>query len=358
MLERDMVALQVSDVERANAPKDAIDRERALAEALRRPIVATYRSDAKLVACDGRNQLALAVHDAFFEHRPLVLSPDSIWFCIATGFANHMALHAETLRARFVSHEGRAPLIVTRADFAGGRDDPWPEAFAAFSEQIAAHVGKARDLIVCDFSTTGPLERAASEVLLMDTFQAYFSYVILMGCGIPEIHLRGSVDDWRSVRARARMLGEYGLEGWVDVLDPVLEQFERAARGDVDRSFWRSLFRYDEISGGNALNGWIQTLFPYLQDRWGDLRKNKTMKRWSQRFRAAEQERSLDWQGPDLNVLPPSLGSVPVRMVDMSTGETHELRFVAGLFGVVEEPDGALAPEFGWAVVHDVPAGQ
>jgi len=37
-------------------------------------------------------------------------------------------------------------LVVERPDFQLGHDNPWPETFAAFSEQIAAHVGKARDL--------------------------------------------------------------------------------------------------------------------------------------------------------------------------------------------------------------------
>jgi hypothetical protein len=34
------------------------------------------------------------------------------------------------------------------------------------------------------------------------------------------------------------------------------------------------------------------------------------------------------------------------------------LRFVAGLFGVAQDPtSGALHPEFGWAIVHEPSAG-
>ena len=84
--------------------------------------------------------------------------------------------------------------MVERPDFLLGQPNPWPEAFAAFSDQIAGHVGKLRDLVVADFSTTGPLERAATEVLLMDTFQGYFEYEMMCGCGIPQITLRGTPD--------------------------------------------------------------------------------------------------------------------------------------------------------------------
>jgi hypothetical protein len=36
-------------------------------------------------------------------------------------------------------------------------------------------------------------------------------------------------------------------------------------------------------------------------------------------------------------------------------GGDREVRFVAGLFGVSQDASGALAPEFGWAIVHEPP---
>ncbi|MEM7160200.1 MAG: DUF4419 domain-containing protein [Myxococcota bacterium] len=350
----------VSDVEEAPSRLDALDRDRALRSLLHQPVEAMYSSNAKLVKCDDGNQLARAVHDAFYDHRPLTLSPDTIWFSIASGFANHMSLHAETLRERFVSHDGRLLLTVTRPDFSFGGDNPWPEVLASFSDQIAEHVGKARDLLVCDFSTTGPTQRAASEILLMDAYQAYFEYEVRIGCGIPRIHLLGTEDDWRSVRARARALGEYGLEAWVEVLDPVLEQFVSAARGDVDLSFWRSMFRYESGSGRADLSGWLHTLFPYLKTERG-LVWNDLMAKWPDDL-AALAKRRENWDlrfGPGLDALPPGLSSAPVRVSDLATGETHDMRFIAGLFGVTEDPeDGALAPEFGWALVHGKGTGK
>ena len=51
--------------------------------------------------------LAQMAHDAFYEHRPMTLSPDAVWFTIAQGFATHVNLNAEALRHRFVRHEGK-----------------------------------------------------------------------------------------------------------------------------------------------------------------------------------------------------------------------------------------------------------
>jgi hypothetical protein len=58
-------------------------------------------------------------------------------------------------------------------------------------------------------------------------------------------------------------------------------------------------------------------------------------------------------RGPTMRELPSGLASAPVKLVDLRTGDEHEVRFVAGMFGVIETVSGALAPEFGWAVVYD-----
>ena len=57
-----------------------------------------------------------------------------------------------------------------------------------------------------------------------------------------------------------------GLDGWLDVLRPILQQFVRASRGDVDRTFWRSIYKVNEQSGGPTITGWLTAFFPYLKD--------------------------------------------------------------------------------------------
>lgn len=322
-----------------------------------RRLEAVSASAARLVSAADTNALAQAAYDAFYQHYPLTLSPDAVWFCLAQGFASHVALHAEELRRRFVQHEGQRVLVVDRPDFLLGRPNPWPEAFRAFSDQIASHVGKLRDLVVADFSTTGPTERAASEVLVMDTFQAYFEYVMRFGCGIPSITLLGTVDDWRSVRQRAAMFAEFGLEAWTRALLPVLDELVRTAEGRVDRTFWRSFFRYESTSMGSELTGWMLTLFPYLRttSEQHPLVPNPFLEGWERTWHNAEKRK--DWregfEGPSLAAIPGSIASAPVKFVDVRDGSAIMLRFVAGLFGVAQDSAGALAPEFGWAVVQE-----
>ena len=77
----------------------------------------------------------------------------------------------------------------------------------------------------------------------MGAVQSYFSYELLTLCGIPEITLEGTVDDWRSIRRRAQVLEEYELSWWLAGLIPVLDELVATATGRVDTAFWSSLFK-------------------------------------------------------------------------------------------------------------------
>ena len=54
---------------------------------------------------------------AFYDHLPLILTPDIIWYCISNGLAIHINENSEELRKKFVNHNGKKELIVVRNDF-------------------------------------------------------------------------------------------------------------------------------------------------------------------------------------------------------------------------------------------------
>lgn len=353
-----MTTFAVSDVEISDRRAELLDPDEVVPSMLQKTVEAfEVAGDDRLVVCDTNNAFAKAAHDAFYGHHPLRIRPDDIWFCIAQGFAHHVNKHTEALRERFVSHEGKETIVVERGDFRLGRDNPWPEAFDEFAFGIGEHVGKLKDLVCADFSTSGPVERAAFAVTAMDTFQGYFEYVMMCGCGIPQIELLGTPKDWASIITRTRHLSEYGLEAWTDVLIPVLEKIAKTAQGDVDVDFWRSLFRYQSGSGPAELTGWILTLFPYIENHEKELEWNRYLMRWAERYeRASTRAGTPHYQrleGPWLGALPQSLCSAPVKYVQLPEHETWALRFVAGHLGVTQDDDGTMAPAFGWAVVYD-----
>jgi hypothetical protein len=352
----DGVTFQLADVDRGPL-MTALDADTSVRSLLAKRVEAVHCDARRLVACDTHHPLALAAKLAFYKHHPLVIRPDDVWFCIAQGFAAHVNANAETLRDRFVTHAGKAHLLVQRKDFLLGQPNPWPEAFAAFSDQIAAHVGKLRELVCARFSTSTPVEIAAFDVVLMDGFQGYFEYEMLIGCGIPQITLRGTPEDWAAMIPRVAHLSEYGLGHWTRELLPVLDQLVATAAGDINAEFWRSFFRYQSGSGPAELTGWISTLYPYLHADEQTLAPNPYLDGWHARYTRASKRTDWRWNdmdGPSIGALPSGMASAPVHCVDQRTGETVELRFVAGMFGVDQDTStGALSPCFGWAVVYD-----
>jgi len=357
------ITIEVSDVAPLRKPEPCLEVYQSVESLLQRRIEAMALADERLVCCKDTHPFAQSAHDAFYDHFPLTISPDDIWFCLVQGFANHVNLNAEALRHKFVNHSGKLKLLVNRPDFLLGQPNPWPEVFTAFSDQIARHVGQElHDDVVADFSTSTEFHRAATEVAMMDTFQGYFEYEMLCGCGIPSIVLTGAPDDWRDVRRRAASFAKYGLESWMKALLPVLDEIEATSRGHGDPEFWQSFFRYESGSGGSTMTGWIQVLFPYLNGKDNTLVRNAYMHNWSIEYRKAMDDAKVEWrkrqgfEGPYLEQIPSGLVSAPVKVIDDGRGCSHDLRFVAGMFGISQDSEShALSPTFGWAITYDEP---
>lgn len=356
-----MIRFTLSDVERG-APYPRLPADAVMRALLNRPVEALDCMAAELLEEDDCNAFAKAACRAFYGHHTLVIRPDDIWFCISQGFANHMALHGEQLRPDLVSHQGKKKLTVFCPDYPFADKSRWVELFADFSQQIASEIPQFSALIETAFSTTGPVESAAFSLCWMDAFSGYFDYEMLAGCGIPEIELQGTEDDWNLIIERFVALEGYGLGPWVASLKPVLEAIARTASGEVDRAFWESFFRYRSGSGPSELTGWILTLFPYITEPWSDvLRPNPYLGDWQARFeRARAAAIPGDWlmadqaQGPGLQAIPKSLVSALLLINDLTTDTKRDARLVGGLFGVAQRTeDGAVYPAFGWAVVEE-----
>jgi hypothetical protein len=249
---------------------------------------------------------------------------------------------------------------VRRDDFVrGSAENPWAEVWPVFSGKIKQHIGAAtHTLIVCDFSTTGPAERAASEVVLMDCVQSYFECLFSTECGIPAVTLEGTVEDWERVHDRVGRLGQYGLDWWVGQVGPITAEFVKAAKGDPTPSFWRGLYKEEDESGGPYVNGWLVRLLPYLKHREyrcrvpGDPRTGY-LTPWQTSRRNFLLEREVDGGGRVCGLtheqLPSSVSQVP--FVWDYRGTPFDYRFVAGVLAISQDAGtGALRPRIGWAV--------
>ena len=276
--------------------------------------------------------LVETVHQAFSRHYPLTLSPDCIWLTIAQGFGHHVTENAEALRGRLVRHQGRRQLL---ADSAGLAVSEFEQAIASISAQIRdATDPVVAETLICDFTTTTPAIRTASEVVLMDTFASYFKYRMRCVCGIPRITLAGTVEDWQRIRARVEVLETFHLGWWVSRLRPILDEFVEAASGNPRAKFWQAMYKPESAYATELATGWITDLFPYLGDA-SPRRRNPTL----------EQEREgmavSPLNGIDLRDFPSGIVSVPL---EIRIHSSHRRYGLGGrLFRGAAEPDGSGA---------------
>ena len=295
------------------------------------------------------NPLVEAVHLAFSDHRPLVLTPDCIWLTIVQGFGHHLHEHVEALRGRIVRHEGKKQLCIETPSLDSGH---WQEMISTFSAQIREYSDPVLyETLRCDFSTTTPTIRAASDVALMEAYQRYFEFILMCVCGIPSITVEGTPEDWKRIQERLEVLETFGLKWWTSRLALILDEFVATSGGAPDLAFWRAIYKPEKAYATDVATGWIADLFPYLGNPPHRC-VNPLLK-----------EPRIDWlpcdkgkkhfpNGVGLQAIPCGLSRAPVTVI-FSDHSQKEVDLLGGLLGVSQnEEDLSLAPIISWAVVE------
>jgi len=231
------------------------------------------KSQDNIVVCDIPGFMA-AVHTAYANHYALKLSVSDFIILIGQGLSRHIEKHAEKLRHHFVNHEGKEEIEIRRDQFVKGQQNDWSTVFGEFAEQIKKRVkADVHGVIVDDTSVATMTTRIVSEITLMDTMKSYFSYKVSTLCGIPQITLEGTPEDWQKLQDKVAKLVEMNkddcleLKWWLDKLVPVVEKICQAGiHRKIDADFWSEIYKEKGGSGGPFVTGWILTFFPYLTE--------------------------------------------------------------------------------------------
>jgi Domain of unknown function (DUF4419) len=291
--------------------------------------------------------VVMAAQLAFAEHRPLVLSPDIIWLLITQMAAREVLARPDQYRSILVTHqEGQRTLQVRRDEFILGdlRND-WPGVFAEFEQQITDRSPDPLPKIFAHpFTTSEVHEVATRRVTLMKALSPFYRYEVGTLCGIPEIHLYGTISDWSWIRDQSHDFAKLGMEKRMQALAPVLEQFVAAAEGRIDVDFWRSFYKFTSMSGGDITSGWINLFFLASED--GVAARPVS---WSK-------HRDSDSQDMQIGAGPYNLKEVPPAWVEQEflwqyQGQPLPMALRAGFLGVEQDPRTlALRPRLGWQV--------
>ncbi len=212
--------------------------------------------------------LAGALLMAYNNHGDVTLSPDDVWLAILQGLSQHINANPEKLRKYFVNHEGQKDIVIgTSPDI---NKINWPKAFDDFDKALQKEVkGDYAKIAVNDFSTSTPFDVRSSQIGLMSSMKKYFEY-IMCGCGIKNIHFKGTLDDWCKLKEKVEYISQYECSKWTSWLSEVINQFINTYQGKVDVDFWNKLVDWKDGFGGSGMrvknsdiSGWILAFFPY-----------------------------------------------------------------------------------------------
>lgn len=283
---------------------------------------------------------------AFADHRPVSLSPDVIWMLISQAFSQEVNSDPERFRDKFVDFDGKVDLIVQSKKQLYDPQFDWTGTIDGFAQKIdECTKSDVARLLTADFSTTGTIERMASEIVLMETTKSFFNFIVMyISCGIPSVTLTGTVQDWQKVLDKTVGLKKLGAGSWASDLEPILKQFVKAAQGNPEQSFWQDMVMVntpERLQGGGCsfetptnLDGWFLKLMPFDKDG------NPTPAKVPHNSRN----------------FPVEMASVPAKYIEVDSlnGEvikTIDLKISGGITGyTADEKKGTVSFHLGWAV--------
>jgi len=341
MNQKASITFEVEKLKRAKKPLKEISFEQISKQFSEETIIGS--ADGKQFVSFGTHSFLKGMQVAYAEHRPFVLSPDMIWLLICQGFSKHVEVNAEKLRYLFVDFDGKKELII-RNDNLLETDKTilkaeWEKSIDEMNGEVAKHIGQ--DLIndlTADFSTTSLTEKIVSQITVLNAFQPYFNYTFMIGvCGIPQITLEGTVEDWQKVIDKSEKLTTYELDWWISELIPILENIKETANGKIDKQFWINMFKQhtpDEYGASDIIDGWIVRFFPYSKN--------------------GAKTDLFSMPTDNFKYLPDQIVSVPFtyRKEYLTHVENKKLEFLAGFFGLEQnKQDLSLRPVIEWSVI-------
>lgn len=274
-----------------------------------------------------------AVHKAFAEHLSLRIEPANFWVTILQEVATMVKLNPEKFASVFSGDPLNKKTIKVRCDQLLSSDSHWPEAIQMFRAALAVETGtELVEGFFPHFSSDDFDREIVYLVSAMDAASPFYKYEVHSLCGIPEIDLQGTVDDWRSLFHRMEWLeNTFGAcEYFTRVKFIVGEIGAQVYSGKPDVDFWKNMYKHDEMSGNTEVSGWITNLYAHVVTENGSAPKT-------------------NWGKPlEFNEFPSGISVVPFVWVVMD--EPHPMRFFSGFTGIKVE-NGFLVPQIGYGVV-------
>ena len=353
------VTFELSQVPLATEPLADTFHRAAIEDFIGKEIfqIPSEKEDQRIVST-WMNGFAATVYFAYDQHRPLALSPDDIWLLIEQGISLHVNTNFESLSPLLLK-EDRPKEIRIRNDDLTSSADAWEDLINDLAKETQKHVQPdVLNFMSPKFSTTTPLITTAYNLTLLETLKEAFSYVGESGCGIPEITILGTQQDWKDIKERLKNLDRLGLNYWRVELEAVLDEFINVYDQKPRIQFWESIFKEQQFYGSTNITGWMLKFFPYIKKyEYIEVSEYEYMKKevYEKNPFIAGQDYHLSNLGT--SSLPKGYAEIDIiwdQYSLMQDLKQDTIRLYAGFVGIKQDKETLqLRPEISWYVVKN-----
>ncbi|CAK9253046.1 unnamed protein product [Sphagnum jensenii] len=282
----------------------------------------------------------------------ICLGPHDFWQLLMEVVILHIHAHSEELRSKLVTFEGKLDIVVRRDNFVKGNPtNAWVNVFPEFTEKIQKSCTPEawQYLMNTGFSTsTSVHSKAIRSLNFMGSFKHFYRYTLMTKCGIPQVKLLGTQEDWNKLVQDALQLKMFLTEEYqqkwlpsvVSILQKIADTFN-----EVDLHFWKCMVKFNSVGGsggGTYYSGWFSIFFPQP-----DL---KLCLPWPEfvKFQESSKDRHPGYYGLMDSAFARRVSDVPFIWKYYDT--TFSMFFKSGFVGMSLSEDGFLQLQQGWMV--------
>jgi len=208
------------------------------------------------------------------SHHNVTIRPDDVWIAILTQFSRYVETNAEELRNKFVNFGGKKKVFVSMPSL-------MTADYGLIAKDLVTEISKnivdpnIRNWLIPNFSTTTPNDIIVGSIIMMASMQKYFDCYGCICCGIPQVTMMGTTEDWIEVKNRANELLKYDNKAkhmsiWHKLLDPILDNFIKSRKGNPDVEWWNKICSHHSGgSGPSYMSGWLTSFCVFSESgRW------------------------------------------------------------------------------------------
>ena len=280
------------------------------------------------------------------NHYPIRIKPDDVWLLIVQAFSHHVNANSEELRHYFVNFEGKKTLTVNYNGifYIENVDKKILENFAEqINEQMKEYLGEEiLQNLTPNFSTTDYNSTIICKLSIMGAFKKYFEYSMnLATCGIPYIILEGNLEDYKSIKEKAKNLSKYDFKWYIERKIPHIEKMIEAKSGKIDTNYFKNFIQRkvvrDICVSYTYISGWILDFFAYYNNK---VRGQIKIEKFNGKSLEIDEFKNLASQ----------ILIVPFTIIEEITQKKYDMKYQVGFIGCDQNENKEVSPVQGWIV--------